>query len=274
MKAVFLTGITATILMGMLVAPAATNSAYGIHTFGGNYVVDIIPGAAQPDSLYHFYAPTIAVPRGTEVSWFNGDPGQPHTVTSGNPNVEGAGMDFNSGIMSYQYFFHYEFDEAGDYPYFCIIHPWRFGLVHVSDHMETGNHFEFSSGAGEEWDLSTFDRNLLKFEPLTVIPDEGVPATYYVTMFARGTNQVLFQGFFPSGQNLAVELISSDDPDQQTTIYGPDRASTPRTTRGAFHVLGNFIEPDTTYAINVVLVSVDGKIADPLVGEQFEFTVR
>lgn len=274
MQTIFLTGIVATILMGMLAVPQATNSAYAIHTFGGNYAVDIIPGAAQKDSLYHYYAPVIAVPKGTEVSWFNGDPGQPHTVTSGSPGGEDTAMQFNSGVMSYMYFFHYEFNEPGDYEYFCTIHPWRTGLVHVSDHMETGTNFEFLSGAGKEWDLSTYDRNLLKFEPTTVVPDEGVPASYYVTMYAKGTNQVLFQGYFPSGQNLAIELISSDDPEQQTTIYGPDRASTPRTERGAFHVLGNFIEPDTTYVINVVLSSVDGKLADPLVGEQFEFSTK
>lgn len=82
-------------------------------------------------------------------------------------------------------------------------------MVHVSDHLETGTNFEFSSGAGKEWNLSKYDRNLLKFEPITVIPDVGVPASYYVTMYAKGPAEVLFQGYFPSWQNLAIELISS-----------------------------------------------------------------
>lgn len=207
------------------------------------------------------------------MSWFNADPGQPHTVTSGSPNVEGAGMDFNSGIMSYQYFFHYEFNQVGDYPYFCMIHPWRTAVVHVSDHLETGTNFEFSSGAGKEWNLSEHDRNLLKLEPTTITPDEGVPASYYVTLYEVGTTEVLFRGYFPSGQNLPIEFIASDDPEQETTVYGPDRASTPRTERGAFHVLGNFIEPDKTYAVNVVLASVDGQIPNMSVGAQFQFSV-
>jgi plastocyanin len=127
---------------------SSANNAYAFHTFGGTYTVNIIPGAAQQDSLYHYYPPSIAVSKGTEVSWFNGDTEQPHTVTSGSPGDSETGMVFNSGVMSYQRFFHFEFEQAGDYPYFCVIHPWRTGVVHVSDELETGNNFEFSTGTG------------------------------------------------------------------------------------------------------------------------------
>lgn len=139
--------------------------------------------------------PLIAVPKGTEVAWFNGDERQPHTVTSGSPEGQDIGMLFNSGVMPYQYFFHYEFGAAGDYPYYCILHPWRFGVVHVSDELTTGNNFEFSTGTGMSWNLSEFNRKLLKFEPTTTMPvgggflpfsTETTSANYYVTMSPQG----------------------------------------------------------------------------------------
>lgn len=43
-------------------------NAFAFHTFGGTYVVDIVAGAAQQKSLYHYYPILIAVPTHTEVS--------------------------------------------------------------------------------------------------------------------------------------------------------------------------------------------------------------
>lgn len=234
-------------------------NAAAFHTFGGTYVVNIIPGAAQQESLYHYYPPSIAVPKETEVAWFNGDPEQPHTVTSGNPGGQDSGMIFNSGVMSYQYFFQYEFHQAGDYPYYCMIHPWRLGTIHVSDEVVQGNNFEFSTGTGSTWNLLEFDRNLLKFEPTTVSLEETTPASYYVSIVDNTTKQTVHNGFFPSTNNLLIELISNDSNANQTITYGPDRASTIHSTPGAYHVQGNFVKTGATYAINVVLYSVDGK---------------
>ncbi|HXG06514.1 MAG TPA: hypothetical protein VNI77_04215 [Nitrososphaera sp.] len=36
-------------------AAIVTDDAYWFHTFGGEYVVKIIPNSSQFDSLYHFY---------------------------------------------------------------------------------------------------------------------------------------------------------------------------------------------------------------------------
>ena len=47
------------------------------------YVVRIPPGPTMRDSPIHYYPDNIAIPSGITVVWFNDDPGQPHTVTSG-----------------------------------------------------------------------------------------------------------------------------------------------------------------------------------------------
>jgi hypothetical protein len=179
-------------------------------------------------------------------------------------------MVFNSGVMAYQRFFHFDFHEAGDYPYYCIIHPWRFGVVHVSGELERGDDFEFSTGTGSTWSLSELDRNLLKFEPTTVALDESTPASYYFTMYNTETRRTVYDGFFPSTNNLLIELISSDY--DETSTWRPDRASTIHSNPGAYHVRGNFLEPGT-YAISVVLYSVNGRISDPVPVNQFQLEI-
>ncbi|HET6517588.1 MAG TPA: plastocyanin/azurin family copper-binding protein [Nitrosopumilaceae archaeon] len=91
-------------------------------------VVSIPNGAGiqQPGQLY--YNPNlVTIPVGSTVSWANNDE-QVHTVTSGTPTNGPDGL-FDSGIMSAKGSFHYTFDTAGNYDYYCIVHPWMQGTV-------------------------------------------------------------------------------------------------------------------------------------------------
>jgi len=65
---------------------------------------------------------------GAPVTWVNDD-SQPHTVTSG----EKATPDgrFDSGIMAPEADFEHTFTEAGEHPYFCLLHPNMVGSVSV-----------------------------------------------------------------------------------------------------------------------------------------------
>jgi glucose/arabinose dehydrogenase/plastocyanin len=71
----------------------------------------------------------IQVSVGTTVTWTNDD-AQPHTVTSGQ-NITPDGR-FDSGIMAPAATFEHTFTEAGEYPYFCLLHPNMVGTVSVS----------------------------------------------------------------------------------------------------------------------------------------------
>jgi plastocyanin len=76
------------------------------------------------------YSPNPAqVSVGGTVTWTNDD-SQPHTATSG----ENATPDqvFDSGIMAPAATFEHTFAEAGEYPYFCLLHPNMVGTVSVS----------------------------------------------------------------------------------------------------------------------------------------------
>jgi plastocyanin len=90
--------------------------------------VSIVPGSSTL-TTDAFSPNPIQVSVGTTVTWTNND-AQPHTVSSGE-NATPSGL-FNSPIMAPQATFEHTFTEAGEFPYFCTLHPNMVGTVSVS----------------------------------------------------------------------------------------------------------------------------------------------
>jgi plastocyanin len=97
---------------------------------GGNATtsVSIVPGSSALTT--NAFSPNpIQVSTGATVTWTNDD-AQPHTATSGeNATPDGR---FDSSIMAPGATFEHTFTEAGEYPYFCLLHPNMVGTVSVS----------------------------------------------------------------------------------------------------------------------------------------------
>ena len=79
----------------------------------------------------------VKVKVGDTVTWTNKD-SQAHTVTSGtdssDPNI-GKAFDSSPGLstlLSTNQKFSHKFDTAGEFPYFCQLHPTMVGKVIVS----------------------------------------------------------------------------------------------------------------------------------------------
>jgi plastocyanin len=106
----------------------AGNATNATTTGAGGTTVSIVPGSSTLTT--DAFAPNpIQVSVGTTVTWTNND-AQPHTVNSGvSPTPSGQ---FDSPIMAPQATFEYTFTEAGQVPYFCILHPNMVGTVSVS----------------------------------------------------------------------------------------------------------------------------------------------
>jgi len=85
------------------------------------------PSCADDDSCFLPSQVTVGV--GEIVSWSNDD-SVIHTVTSGNPEDGSDGL-FDSSIILAGETFSHTFAEAGQYNYFCSIHPWMQGTVIV-----------------------------------------------------------------------------------------------------------------------------------------------
>ena len=83
-----------------------------------------------------FMPAEVTVDVGGEVTWSNDDTAA-HTVTSGDLSADpyNVGADFDSSLFMAGKTFSHKFDAAGEYPYFCMVHPWMVGTVIVQEAM-------------------------------------------------------------------------------------------------------------------------------------------
>ena len=98
---------------------------------GGYNRVSILPDVPADRS---FSPNVINVKRGDNVTWTNSDV-MPHTVTSGTGlNDPNKGKEFDSGLSNPRIpgkTFSHKFTRAGEFPYFCQLHPAMAGTVIV-----------------------------------------------------------------------------------------------------------------------------------------------
>jgi plastocyanin len=93
----------------------------------------IVPGAGpKTTDAYDPYPINANV--GDTVTWINKD-SQPHTVTSGTNGQPDGKFDSSpnlSPLMAPQQTFSYTFEEEGEFPYYCALHPNMIGTVNVA----------------------------------------------------------------------------------------------------------------------------------------------
>ena len=241
------------------------------------YVIDIPAGAVSSNASIHYVPPLVSVPTGITIVWFNDDPGQIHTVTSGLPDSQDSGQLFNSGILPYGGFYQVTFTTPGDYTYYCTLHPYMYGIVHVGEGSETGHHFTMKSGASlvsdnnnniPSWTINKteYDRTLFDFQPNNIAADPTEPIVYNIELADNANNQTVFNDTFQviGGTTLQVEFISNSNMNN-TNVYGPDM-SDPVT--GAYHVEGNF--EDGEYTMTVTAVSIGTDIVEDNIADEFK----
>ncbi len=88
-----------------------------------------VPGCEERNQCVIPADVTISV--GDTVTWSNDDTAA-HTVTSGTPGSDSVGVDFDSSLFMAGTIFEHTFDEAGEFDYFCMVHPWMTGRVQVN----------------------------------------------------------------------------------------------------------------------------------------------
>jgi len=91
-----------------------------------------IPGCEETDQC--FIPSIVFIEVGETVIWSNDDTAA-HTVTHG---FAGTGPDgaFDSGLFMADSTFSWTPNAAGEYPYFCVVHPWMAGIVVVEEAAE------------------------------------------------------------------------------------------------------------------------------------------
>ncbi len=84
------------------------------------------PGCEQTNECFSPSSVTTSV--GSTITWTNDDTAA-HTVTSGKDTTSDGVFD-SSLFMAGKTFSH-KFEAAGEYPYYCLVHPWMTGTVTV-----------------------------------------------------------------------------------------------------------------------------------------------
>jgi plastocyanin len=78
---------------------------------------------------------TVTVDVGGKVIFSNTDSDK-HTFSSGTISDDIIGTVFDSGLVFPGEFFFWFPDTAGEFPYFCMLHPWTNGLIIVQEVVE------------------------------------------------------------------------------------------------------------------------------------------
>jgi len=102
------------------------------NAFAETSSVDIPQGTSVPgcETTNECFMPSkITINPGDEVTWSNNDSAA-HTVTAGSASDGPSGF-FDSSLFMAGTTFTVQFDNEGDFPYFCMVHPWMQGIVSV-----------------------------------------------------------------------------------------------------------------------------------------------
>jgi len=86
-----------------------------------------VPGCEETNECFVPFEVTVDV--GGVVTWSNDDSAA-HTVTAGSA-ADGPSGVFDSSLFMAGTTFEHTFEAEGEFPYFCMVHPWMEGIVTV-----------------------------------------------------------------------------------------------------------------------------------------------
>ena len=116
--------------MAVAATIASAPSAFAEHSM--HAVVENAEGSSTPGCEPDCFLPaTVTIGVGGSVEFVNND-NAAHTSTSGNGSDGPSGV-WDSSLVMMGTSFTTPALEAGEYPYFCMVHPWMEGLVIVTD---------------------------------------------------------------------------------------------------------------------------------------------
>jgi len=122
-----------------------------------------VPGCEETNECFIPFEAAVA--EGGTITWKNEDTAA-HTVTSGSA-ADGPSGEFDSSLFMAGTTFSHTFDTVGEFPYFCMVHPWMQGVVVVveGEHDHAGILVKIF---GDTFDFSTSDyqnkSSLIAFE--------------------------------------------------------------------------------------------------------------
>ncbi len=214
-----ITGIVTFVAFGFvspdtyIIAEEIPEEEEGAEPTGPTFPIKILANSSvqgNPD-----YDPDVAyVQKGFLVKWTNAD-SFAHTVTSS----EDMGETFDSGMIDSEEEFILDTNEleVGEYPYFCLVHPWMKAQLIIEEPKEPIS-VSIPEGAGVRSEGQVyFDPTVLEISPGTTVNwTNDDTAAHTVT---SGTAQGGPDGVFDSGMILAGESFQFTFTEEGTQDY-------------------------------------------------------
>jgi protein-disulfide isomerase/plastocyanin len=125
-----------------------------------------VPGCEETNECYIPAEVTIDV--GGMVTWSNDDSAA-HTVTGGSA-ADGPSGVFDSSLFMSGTTFSHTFEEAGEYPYFCMVHPWMMGMVLVQEGGMEEKMMEKTMGEGMMEEKMEMEKMMIGEVDVTMSP--------------------------------------------------------------------------------------------------------
>ena len=233
----------------------ATPSAFAEHSM--HAVVENAAGSSTPGCEPDCFLPaTVTIGAGGSVEFVNSD-NAAHTSTSGTPQDGGDGV-WDSSLVMVNMSYTTPALEAGEYPYFCMVHPWMEGLVIVTDDhsSSTSSSTNSTSTSPPPQPVITLTTNKDSYNYGDTITASGMISNYNVV-----GEDATFAWKGPTGSIMAVEqeYINSSGGFSNTITFGDshweDGTYTLKVSVGEYNAEKTFqvtIPPPPTAPENVV----------------------
>ena len=124
--------VTASLLAVLSVVAISSSGNHSVFAQGADVQVSIVPGGSTLADKAYISNP-VEVKVGQKVTWTNNDSVQ-HTITSGAQGSADTGKEFDSGLsklLTNGQTFEHTFAAAGEFHYYCQLHPLMQGTVIV-----------------------------------------------------------------------------------------------------------------------------------------------
>jgi predicted secreted protein with PEFG-CTERM motif len=200
------------------------------YVYATTFDINMPTGSASPDAPYFWQnektgeaTGDIEIVVGDTIVWKNGD-GSKHTITSGTLEGGPDGIFGGTEFLVPGDFYAFTFTEKGQYPYFCLIHPWMLGVVTV-----TGEGYKIVANVGKDAGdgLSSFN---VDYQYSGIISDattnqEQKSITFQITSDAKSNDHNLTM-LLPSELIEGPYAIFVDGKKNLNFEYLPDDVST------------------------------------------------
>jgi len=237
---------------------ATIPAAYAAEVEVNNAPGSSVPGCEETNECFIPSPVNIAI--GDTVKWVNDDTAA-HTSTSGSP-ADGPDGNWDSSLIIAGSSFSNTFDAAGEYPYFCMVHPWMSGMVIVGEAMAeeekpmmSGVNLGLDIVPMLPFDNTANDMITLSFTAQSDVlkGDSGaVNHLDYKVMISKDGSELWSEMFHDHDGNLELQITPSDG---SFTVTGGEEVGSSETK--AFMVQGPVFMDNGNYQVTAQIVGIE-----------------